>query len=318
MFGIAENTSFRSIFSILACLIFCTFNVCHAEIEFAGFSDNEPVQPDSLDKIAVQEWLVIKSTDQAEEAETITVLDRKITLCPQTVAIAGTTSELMFIVVLQGKVVSEDKHKAKAGQLLAWTFFGKSEAATFTYDASKFESNFEFSSWDNGKDLLKAVIRKQKKKSFWGLLRPTSVNLGKPYNSEYEAGRQRFLLIPELVRVKIASTDSREYQLRTGHAFLNALAQGDVDTVAALLNPLMFTKDKRTPLSYDEWMVDRRRFAQKLVKMDWKFEEIPELTAIDDSNALEFIHQGESFKLTFTVYHDTLFVTSIDSKETTP
>ena len=219
----------------------------------------------------------------------------------------------------------------------------------------KCESRYEYSTRNDGGEVLKSVIKSQKRKIFWGLLRQTSVNLGKPYNSVYESGRRRFILIPALIHIKIASSSVEDYQIRTGRAFLRALNQGDVDTVTALLNPLLFTEEGRTPLSYDGWMKLRRRFAEQLIKADWQFEKkpepnvaedstnlpleqqsesitfvdiapkpdeelevVPKLTKGEDDNTLRFEYQGKYFSLRFTIFHDTLFVTTIEPEGTNP
>jgi len=277
--------------------------------QFTLYEDRQPIGPDSLSASVSNGWVVVKSSSPTS----VELFERRVELGQDSVVVLGTTSELLFCLVLAGEATDELGVKAFAGKVLAWTHFGTFKGASLHYDAKGFASRLDPATHGDLLEVIQSTADTQAMKRYWGLLRPTKTNLANPYNQAYESGRKRFLNLPVVVSLKQKSSAPTEYAESTARRFIEAIGAKDSQVAAALLNPLLFVAEGSTPFSNDQWVGLRERFASSLVAQEWPIESGSlKRRSTGGPVQFEFSVSQQAYVLELGLFEDTYFVHSIE------
>lgn len=228
--------------------------------EFFNMRTSSPLSLTEFPTAVLKDWIVVRS----EEGEEVEFLGQQVQLSPGAIAIAGTNSELAFFAVLAHSISIGTDVVAEPGTVLLLGHSFGSGLSVQPFDAQDFFGRLRRLGADDLADTLLPVAESQQRKIFWGLLRPSEINVNKPYNIVFEQGRRKYTLHPVLLQIKRESRSEDELATNTANAFVTALREGDVESTAALLSPVMFQEQGRTPYSNDEWINRRLRFARML------------------------------------------------------
>jgi hypothetical protein len=251
---------FQNAFKAISTLVCCValFSVIDAQAVTLSRLNGEPIPIKSLDQVLVEDWVIVN----AEIGKNVKILGSPLNIPKGTQAVLGTTSTMLFALVVKGMVYTR-KEMAEPGEVLVISHNGGQEVADI--DAEGFQRRLKTLGAKALADDMAPIIARQKRLKFWGLLRPTGVNLTKRFNVIFEEGRSRYLLRPALIKLQKRYPDHTERAKQTVRLFLNALLKQDADLTADLLNPNNFMRDKSRPLfSSDEWVRLREKYAQKL------------------------------------------------------
>jgi len=273
---------------------------------YSNLQDTVTHSEEQVSNIVRADWLAIESTGQ----ESIELLGRTLHLAPNTKAIAGSTSETLFIAVLSGEVTYVNQKPTQPGNVLISSHDSLSAAASVVYDAEDFADRLTRLGSSKLASVLEPVISEQSTMKFWGLLRPSKINVNKPYNAVYEQGRRKYLLPASILKLKQSSQTEAELTHNTASAFVGALQDGHSETVEELLSPLMFVSEGKTPFTSDEWQLRRKHFAGNLVSKS-KGKQVVPPKQHDSRDAFIFFLDNKEYLLKLHAFDGAMFVKEV-------
>lgn len=171
--------------------------------------------------------------------------------------VKNTSSEFITLAVTSGTLIHE-KTKARAGEAFIVQISGQ-RVQKFHYDAARFLATAEPELTAQIGPSLNAIAKSQKRMNFWGLLEPTGVNTSSPLPPFIERVRATYLTAPVIIELRHKSRgDVNALQLMTAQKFKDAIGDSDVETIAALIDPLPFSDSTDNA---KVWLEARRNFA---------------------------------------------------------
>lgn len=305
------------IITILTALSLC-FTISEASaaaFRQIGVGSSGGISAERLDASLSRDWIVATT----ERSEKLTILSRDILFSPGTVALLGTTSEVFFIMVLDGKIRSGSNAdsrrnlKAKAGQLMVFEHFGLEGGSVLAYNASDFSDRLTSLGESELSQNLSPVVARQERLIYWGLLQVTNFNLANPYRLAYEEGRKRFLNNAPVLNLKAVSVSPESFARNTAERFLTALMEKDADAVCELLSPSIFLNGEGNPLAGAQWSQPRKDFALELVGENWAVKTTNGRPALTGNGPEEFGFSmaGREFTIKLTLLENTFFIEAI-------
>jgi len=294
-------------------LVLLSLVVCSAHADspgiFSRFSDESPVSEANIDRTLMDDWVVVRTPQDNE----LHLFGSTLWLTGGTVAVLGSTSVTLFALVIDGEITAGDQ-VAKPGETIIIEHTAAAPVNIFPYDAADIQERFKRLDALSLVDALTPVVAKQKRLKFWGLLRPTGVNLTNPFEAHFEEARQQYLGSPVLVSLKKQFPELTELTKHTAMLFLEALQSGDADTVADLLNPQNFLRDESNTLySSNEWVRLRKQYAKLLTSKQWVFDnhDMEFLDTEGGKARYRFFTNGRPNIISLIVYESTIFVDSV-------
>lgn len=193
--------------------------------------------------------------------ETITVYDAAFAAEADSLVYFSLSSDYLAAAVLSGAIASADRVEAEAGRVLVATLDG-ARTERFQFDAAQLRRTLASTQIDPAAaEALALIEQRQARLKFFGLLEPVGVNAAAA-SPQVEPIRQSYLNEPALIRLRRqAQGDAAALARGTAQAFVDALASGAVDDVAALIDPAPFMAQSPDPVA---WRAARRSFAAGL------------------------------------------------------
>lgn len=224
------------------------------------FPAGQTVRADALGSAVCDGWVEIRT----REAAAIQLWDITLEAGDHSRLLVGASSAYIYALTLSGEFRA-GKLRAPAGKVLVWSHYGNSRGAPVSYSFSAERLAEVFAGKGHAGDAdLAAIAAAQKKKRFWGLLRPTGFNVATPVSPELEELRESYQTKPVMIAIKRASRDKAEYARNTAERFVRALGQGDARTVAALISPSLFLEGASASQTERLLEQERAAFARQL------------------------------------------------------
>jgi hypothetical protein len=306
-FGIVSRTGVAMLGLLLALS-------CPAAVVFQSYESRTPVPADQLTREALQSWVVALADEGGGETA---LWDLQIDFTPGSRVLAGTSSELLFLAVIEGAVaVTSTNAAVKGGPLVA----GPGDAVYAGHDAGSGLRRAPFSAerllatleQAGRSDLaggLDVIASRQQRRMAWGLLRPTRLNIASPLRAGPENLRKSYLNQPEILSLRRASTTPADLAQAVASQFVSGLAKADASIVGHLISPRSFDEAVKN----NALQAARQGFARELLRQPW-------VKGVDPASvkpseflplAYEFSAGGERYEVHLEPFDATYFVKSV-------
>ncbi len=274
------------------------------------FPSGTPVKSLELPGVMCREWVEVTTEGEATQ---LNFWDIDLEVEADSRILLGVSSSAIYALTLDGQTRTGKRTKAKSGQIMVWSHYGGGmggKPSLYSFSAERLLSSFTAKGVSDDTD-LKNIATVQKRKRFWGRLRPTGFNVATPVEPELEELREDYQTNPELIGIKRASRDKNDYAKKTAERFIELLGQGDAATAGLLISPSIFLEGSPADQAKHLLTEQRMAFANHLVRSgDYK-----------GLGALSLEHLGEgrfavtsgerSFLITLEPYDDGLYVSSL-------
>lgn len=284
--------------------------VCEASdlpTTISTFPTGDAIPASQILEAVCADWVEVSTN----KASVVHLWDVALEIDPESRVLIGANSVYFYALTLNGKF-KVGKQKAPAGKIMVWKHYGEDggKAVTYTYSAKRLATVFGAKGLPGDADLA-SLASSQKKKRFWGFLRPTGVNVAAPVTTEIEEARIYYQTNPVMIGVKRTSRNRKEYPQNTVATFLDALASDDVVSVACLLSPALFLEGASMSQMENLLIQERTAFANHLIESG-SFSKFRDATFTDLGDG-QFIATsgGNSLKVTLKGFDDGLYVTSL-------
>ncbi|MEM9420449.1 MAG: hypothetical protein AAGA25_15575 [Planctomycetota bacterium] len=271
---------------------------------FQTVKGNQSVHGSQVLRTLVDQWLVVdlQAQDKAHLWDVSLTAEQD-----QTRLILGMSSEFIFAAVLKGQATSTSGD-LEAGDVLLMRHLGATEPSIQVFAAREFAQTLGNAGRSDLAADLDLAIKVQKQKRFWGLLRPTNLNVGSPMSDDVEALRQSYTT-PTLVRLKRSVDDVHELPELVAFTFLQAANGNDVETIAALLDPTPFRSSAQQGRLED----DRRAIANRVIDQDWANGiALGSIKATPDPLRFVFLARNTPYQIHLTVFDGSVFVQRVE------
>lgn len=193
--------------------------------------------------------------------KTVDLRGRTYTAAENTTAQTFVSSEFFGVAVISGRLTTREA-TARPGDVLATTI-EQARTRRYIFDAAVLARSLDPAQRAQAGSALDTIIARQRRQRFFGRLEPVGVNVRAPGSGVVEAIRSAYMTEPAIVDVRTRAKGDPALRHRfTAEAFATALAAGDRDTVAALLDPKPFTDISLDPAV---WRAARLAFAARIV-----------------------------------------------------
>jgi len=177
-------------------------------------------------------------------------------------AILVPSSELISVAVLEGRLSARNQ-SAGAGGVLVITI-DSGETAALRFDAARLAATLPPAWATAASPALDSIAARQRRQLFWGRLEPVGANAAAPVVQNTEALRVTYLAEAAVVELRRAAAGNVDTLAQlTAERFAAALGNGDIATVAALIDPQPFLATGQGPAI---WQAARTAFATRLTQ----------------------------------------------------
>jgi len=276
-----------------------------AGVRIERFEDGQSITTDELGRQLAESWIVAR----LDSGGKIVLWDISLRACEDSAVLCGVSSSFIFSAVLKGRVAFNDQLTASGGQTFVWQHAGPASLQVFDFSARDLARSFARGSRDDLTELLNPVVRSQNRKRFWGLLRPTGVNIAMPTNPLVENLRKSYLTQPEVIAAKRSATRLGDLADNIAREFLTALIKPDADAVGQLITPAFFREAAKAGRLQEA----RRGFASGLLSQQWaKSVEPGSLRQTEDTLVYLFQAGAKPFRMEMEIFDSSLFVAAIE------
>lgn len=154
----------------------------------------------------------------------------------------GQSSDIAYILVAEGRAKT-DSAEAKAGEVLLLMPYG-GDTVVQRYAARRFLDSWSDQAINANPGIyqrFKKVSNKQRWGLFFGRLEPTNFNVTAPGSSAQELARRSVVGDEAVQQIRFSGiTEPEAVEREVVARFVNALAVGDAETVASLMDPSPF------------------------------------------------------------------------------
>ncbi|WP_221435338.1 hypothetical protein [Algisphaera agarilytica] len=279
-------------------------NPSSAAPSFHTVKDNQWVHGSHVLRTLVDQWLVV----DLQNEDKAYLWDVSITAeQDQTRIVLGMSSEFIFAAVLKGQANCE-AGVLESGDVLLLRHLGTTPPGKNVFAAREFAQTLRDAGRSDLATDLDRTIKVQKQKRFWGVLRPTNLNVGSPMNDDVEALRQSYTT-PTLVRLKRSVDDIHELPELVAFTFLQAANANNAETIAALLDPTPF----RSSAKEGRLEEDRRAIATRVLEQNWASGiALGSIKATPDPMRFVFLAGNKPYQIHLTVFDGGVFVQRIE------
>ncbi len=165
---------------------------------FTSVNASVPIDSAHLESEVSKAWVVGSGTKGTE----VVLWDVRLKSIENSTLLLGTSSEFIFVAVLTGSVQLPDQQMVTPGHMAAWLPDGTSRFNVSAFSAEALDASFKAAERDDLRDLLASALKKQKTLLFWGLLRPTTINVACPLKTEVETLRKSYLNQPQVIAAR--------------------------------------------------------------------------------------------------------------------
>lgn len=196
-------------------------------------ANGEETEPDQLD---VGQQLLLENT-----STTLSFAGRPITL-ENFSGVFGYSAETAYVLVINGSATTGGQ-RARSGRILVIPPFG-TQPDMASFDAARFAEHWTPEAAARHQTTLQQlheVARRQRYGLFLGRLGRTTLNLAAPTGAQSEVARRSVVGDPAVMAIRYSSSDDYAAIARSvSEQILAALGNGDVASVAALLDPVPY------------------------------------------------------------------------------
>lgn len=223
----------------------------------------------------------------------------------------GANSVYIYALTLSGETRT-GKIAAPAGKILVWSHYGLKDGApkVYTFAADRLQTVFAGNGRAGDPD-VDSIVQSQKRKRFWGLLRPTNTNVAQPVSIELEDLRRSYQTSPEMIALKRSSRDKADYAVKTVEVFVAALVRGDAQGAARFISPALFLEGAEARQAHQLLMEERVAFARRIIGSGgWQKFQPGTVSDLGGGN-FSISAGGRSLQITLGGFDDGLYVTSL-------
>lgn len=276
-----------------------------AGVRVERFEDGHIIPPDEIGRQLAKSWIVARLDSGAK----IVLWDVSLQAREESAVLCGASSSFIFSAVLKGRLAFNDQLTAGEGRTFVWQHTGSSALQVFEFSARDLARSFGNSGRHDLADLLKPAARKQDRLRFWGVLRPTSLNVSMPTNPTLENLRKSYLTQPEVVAARRSATIIGELADNVAKGFLASVIKRDADAVGQFVTPAFFREAAKAGRLQEA----RREFALMLLDQPWVKSVDPQsLRQTDDTLIYLFQSGGKLFAMELEVFDASVFVSAIE------
>lgn len=193
--------------------------------------------------------------------QTVNLRGHSYTADENSTVLSFVSSEFFGVAVISGRVATREA-TAQPGDVLATTI-DEDRTRRYIFDAAVLARSLEPEQRARVGSALDDIMARQRRQRFFGRLEAVGMNVRAPGSGVVEAIRSAYMTAPAIVDVRTRAKGDAVLRRRlTAEAFAAALAAGDRDTVAALLDPKPFTDVSLDPAV---WQAARLAFAARIV-----------------------------------------------------
>lgn len=217
-----------------------------------------------------------------------------VTADAPSMVLVSVSSEFATVAVIAGRV-REGGVIAGPGEAIILPLDG-GKARRFGYDARRLAATMPPQWAGDTAAALDGIAARQRRARFWGRLEPVNLNASAPVAPALEGVRASYLGNAAIVALRReAKGDGKMLATLTANKFAAALAAGDDQTVADLLDPKPFTDTK---VATRDWQASRFAFAHGLGKDEAMRSALAGNTPVaEPPNPLWFVVNGYRLKL---------------------
>ena len=270
----------------------------------------------SVPDAAAAGWVLV----DFDQGETLSAWDQRLVAEQPGTLLCGTSSEFIFFAVLDGSFearLPRGSRALKAGRLLLLRHLAAGEPRVQHFAAAELAGLLR----EQGKAVVAAdmepLVARQKTRRFWGLLRPTVLDVARPTADASEQLRREYLNSPTVLGVKRASSDGASLTRGVAETFLSAARSGDAEAVAELLSPAPFRESAKA----GRFQEDRLRIAERLLDQPWVQAGGPLQDADGDAaetGAFRFDAGGRPWRMQLEVFDGGVYVKSVEPAASGP
>ncbi len=242
--------------------------------------------------------------------EAIEILGNKFISKSDSQFVKTISSEFISLSITSGLIILGNK-KAKTGEAFIIPISGD-KVQKFSYDAARLLATIEPEWSQKISANLIPIIKSQNRLKYWGLLEPIGVNTSAPLPPYIERVRASYLTNPTILELRHKSRgEAGVLNLLTVQKFQNAINKNDIDTIAALIDPLPFTDSSDDATV---WLKARTDFASNLTN-DSAMKSAFSAGNLSQDPLLGIFYigpEGSSFKITTVNRDSAVFIAAVE------
>ena len=216
--------------------------VCSLDITATDYQTSDQLDTESLaDKIAVQ-WVILSTQDNPG---TVHLWDRTLSLKPNTSILIGTSSDLIYAATLLGSISDQTGNIAAPGQMIVWHHFGAIPIQVMEYWMQRLAVQMKEVGQNDLAHRMSRSIEAQERERYWGMLRPTMLDVGQATSFGNDKFRRQYCNAPALIyAARLTRQDSSSPEL-IAEMFLGYLKAQDFKHASELFSPEVFAHSDR-------------------------------------------------------------------------
>ena len=223
--------------------------------------------------------------------------------------VLGASADFVHAACLRGSIQSNGV-SAGPGVLILWRP-DSDQPERFDFDIARFLATSSLTFSPDLQNALGQLAERQRRLIFWGALARTNKNAQSLVSPALEPTRRAYLRRPAVIRLRLEHQDTSALARATTQEFVAALAAGDAETVADLLNPALFVTED-AGMGSNEWQRLRRAFADDLVRQPWRTRlSAGEVEATDDPGLWYVRAAPSGFVITISTFDAMTFVAAV-------
>lgn len=245
------------------------------------------------------------------ESRTINFYDATFNTLSKSDVLLQANPEVLIAVVLLGEIQSSGQ-TARAGESMAWPL-GVENVEVMKYDAGRFLATSPIGLSAATQANLELVAQRQERLQWWGLLERVNFNLKSPSTPGYlQSVRHNYLGNPTVLGLMRKHPDVESLTKAVAETFVEALRNGDLETVEALINPQLFFKGDIQPTSQG-WTVFRQNFALMFLMDPWDSKLADaKIEPTEDVSTWRIVSPTHRYTLSLEPFDRMVFVTALE------
>lgn len=243
---------------LIICVILIIANPVQVlSAEFSGTFRYGPIPTEYLEKALTSEPVLV----QLNEGETFNLQRLNVSSKLKSTFISGISADFMYVAVIDGELRSDDI-TIRPGEVI-FTRPG-SLAKKSHFDANKTLNSLYGSLPVDVTKLLEEIVKKQRRKVFWGIYRNSGINLQASTPTGIELQRRTYLSNPQISNIRFSDNDIEMKAKLVAEQFAIGLKRKNLEALSEILHPGIFMNPNEFDLS-DKALARRYDYAMHLV-----------------------------------------------------
>ncbi len=293
-------------FLLITALLVVAPREAGAETSLVRTDTGRNVAADALDRTLGRSGVFAR----LEAGESLSFLGLSLTSAADSAVFVSASADFVFAACLEGEI-RVGEAEAGPGKLILWQP-GGAAPQSFNFDVKRFLATTSISLDAGLQSSLDALVARQKRLMFWGVLQPVNLNVQAVRAPVIEPARRAYLRRPAVIQLRLRHRTMGELARGVAAKFVGALRDGDAETVADLLDPTLFVA-KGAGIASGSWQSVRRAFAARLAGQNWRARLAADAALQATGNAGVWYAAGSptGFAVTLAAFDGMLFVRSV-------